>query len=103
MLTQVENQQYHRHLLIDGFTAKHQELIFGAKVLVIGAGGLGIPVLLYLAGAGIGQLGIAEFDTIELSNLPRQIAYSTNDLGQPKTKIIREKIKLLNPSCEVAI
>ncbi len=103
MLTSEEKQLYSRQLLIDGFTEMHQKQLLEAKVLVVGAGGLGTPVLLYLAGAGIGHLGIVEYDTIDLSNLPRQIAYSTSDIGKPKTDIIREKLDFLNPSCKIKI
>jgi len=103
MLSSEEKELYSRHFLIEGYTEEHQKKLSEAKVLVIGAGGLGTPVLLYLAGAGIGKLGIVEYDTIELSNLPRQVAYSKKDLGQLKTEIIREKLNFLNPLCELDV
>ena len=103
MLTPEEKELYSRHLLIEGFNEQHQKRLSDARILVIGAGGLGTPVLLYLAGAGIGNLGIVEYDTISLSNLPRQIAYGRREQGRNKTESIREKLNFLNPSCQVEI
>lgn len=103
MLTLEEKELYSRHLLMEGFTERHQEKLSGAKVLVIGAGGLGTPVLMYLAGAGVGKLGLLEFDTIALSNLPRQIAYTKKETGQQKTQVICKKLRLLNPSCHTSV
>jgi molybdopterin/thiamine biosynthesis adenylyltransferase len=103
MLTPEEKELYSRHLLIEGFTEQHQKQLANARIFVVGAGGLGTPVLLYLAAAGVGKLGIIEYDTISLSNLPRQIAYGRNEQGRNKTEIIREKLTFLNPSCLVEV
>lgn len=74
-----------------------------AKVLVVGAGGLGSPAAYYLAAAGVGRLGILDFDDVEISNLQRQILHFTSDLGRPKVESAKEKLKDLNPDCEVVV
>ena len=76
--------RYQRHLVIDEIGREGQQKLFDAKVLVIGAGGLGSPAALYLAAAGTGTLGIADPDLVELSNLQRQIMHTTDSLGSPK-------------------
>ena len=101
MLTPKEIELYSRHFLIEGFTHEHQDRLKRGSALVIGAGGLGTPVLLYLAGAGIGRLGIVEYDSVEISNLNRQFAYTRDDLGRPKTEIIGEKIKSVSSECVI--
>merc|ERR1712000_477577 len=78
-----------------------QKKMKNAKVLVIGAGGLGSPVLLYLAAAGIGTIGIVDFDLIDEGNLQRQIIYTTNDVGKPKAVVAKERILALNPHITV--
>lgn len=95
MLTEDQKERYCRHLLLEGFD---QDRISGARVLVIGAGGLGSPVCLYLAAAGVGTLGIADGDVVSLSNLQRQLLHATPDLGRLKTGSAAEKIAALNPS-----
>lgn len=102
-LTKEELDKYSRHFLIEGFSEQHQLTLKNAKVLVTGAGGLGSPVLLYLAGAGIGTLGIVEYDVIANSNLPRQVIYSQKDIGKSKTTKAREKMLDLNPASQVII
>ena len=78
-----------------------QEKLLAGKVLIVGAGGLGSPVSLYLAAAGVGTIGIIDKDFVELSNLQRQILYTTKDLGKPKTESAREKLTALNPDVNV--
>jgi adenylyltransferase/sulfurtransferase len=80
---------------------KGQTLISQAKILVIGAGGLGCPLLLYLASAGVGTIGIIDFDVIELSNLHRQILFGVNDVGDRKAKVAAEKLSFLHPNCSI--
>lgn len=82
---------------------KGQEKLSSAKVLVIGAGGLGCPALLYLSAAGIGTIGVIDFDVVELHNLHRQILYSTDDVGKPKALIAAEKLKKQNPHSNILI
>jgi len=89
--------RYTRNTLIDGFGAEGQEKLKAAKVLVIGAGGLGSPVLLYLAAAGVGTLGIVDYDKVDITNLQRQIIHFTPDLGVVKVESAAEKIRALNP------
>ena len=89
--------RYSRQLMLPGIGLKGQEKFKNAKVLVIGAGGLGCPILQYLCAAGIGTLGIVDFDTVELHNLHRQILYTAEDVGKPKAYIATEKLKKQNP------
>lgn len=91
------NERYARHYSLSDFGPEGQQKLSGAKVLVIGAGGLGCPVLQYLAAAGIGILGIADHDQVSLSNLQRQILFSTDDIGSPKAEIASQKLQKLNP------
>jgi molybdopterin/thiamine biosynthesis adenylyltransferase/rhodanese-related sulfurtransferase len=92
-----EHNRYQRHLSLPEIGLEGQEKFKRARVLVIGAGGLGCPVLQYLAAAGIGELGIVDFDSVELSNLQRQILFSTHDIGKPKAAVAAQRIKELNP------
>lgn len=96
-LTREEVARYSRHLILPEFGALGQRRIKNAKVLVIGAGGLGSPTLLYLAAAGVGTLGIVEFDTVDESNLQRQIIHGQSDVGRPKARSARDSIAALNP------
>ena len=100
-LTPGEVARYSRHLIIPDIGTLGQRRLKNARVLVIGAGGLGSPTLLYLAAAGVGTLGIVEFDTVEESNLQRQIIHGTSDIGRPKAHSARESILELNPLVEV--
>lgn len=97
------NTRYSRHYSLPGFGFEGQQKLLSAKVLVIGAGGLGCPVLQYLAGAGIGCLGIVDHDTVSLSNLQRQTLYDTHDIGHSKALTASKKIKNLNPEIKVNI
>jgi molybdopterin/thiamine biosynthesis adenylyltransferase len=94
-------ERYSRHILLQDVGVEGQERIINSKVLVIGAGGLGAPVLLYLAAAGVGRLGIIDGDVVDLSNLQRQVIHFTPDLGKPKVESAKEKIKLINPDVNV--
>ncbi|HAN77800.1 MAG TPA: hypothetical protein DCQ31_08525 [Bacteroidales bacterium] len=96
MLNYSEIQRYNRHIIMSEIGLAGQEKLKNSKVLVIGAGGLGSPILLYLAAAGIGTIGIADFDTVSESNLQRQVLFSIEDLGKPKSKTAAEKLSKLN-------
>ncbi len=97
MLTQEEKLRYNRQIILPGIGESGQEKLKAAKVLVIGAGGLGSPVLLYLAAAGIGNIGIIDGDKIDKSNLQRQIIYNSEDEGKSKSATAMQKLKSLNP------
>lgn len=97
MLTDAEKRRYHRHIMLDNVGEEGQEKLKNAKILVVGAGGLGAPVLQYLSAAGIGKIGIMDDDIVNEDNLHRQILYGGNDLGKLKTIIARDKLKILNP------
>ncbi len=97
VFTKKELIRYSRQLMLPELGLKGQEKFKNAKVLVIGAGGLGCPLLLYLCAAGIGTIGIADFDQVELHNLHRQILYSETDIGKLKATVAVEKLKQVNP------
>lgn len=97
------SEKFQRHYLIDGFTTLEQEKLSAARVLIIGAGGLGSPVLLYLAGAGVGNIGLVEFDLLESSNLHRQILYADHDLGSEKAELAKQRLEELNPEISINI
>lgn len=99
--TPEQTQRYNRHLLLKDFGPEGQKKIMAAKVLVIGTGGLGSPVLLYLSAAGVGTLGIADGDVVDRTNLQRQVIHFTDDINRSKVASATEKINRLNP--EVAI
>jgi len=93
--------RYSRNILLADIGIAGQEKLFAAKVLVVGAGGLGSPVALYLAAAGVGTIGIADADVVDLSNLQRQIIHFTADVGKPKVESAAEKMRALNPDVTV--
>ncbi|MDH7446051.1 HesA/MoeB/ThiF family protein [Aquimarina sp. 2201CG14-23] len=97
MLSKKENIQYSRHILLDEIGIVGQEKLKSAKVLVIGAGGLGCPVLQYLTAAGIGTIGIIDDDQVDQTNLQRQILYTIDDIGKSKAKVASERLSKLNP------
>ncbi len=103
MFTDEQLQRYSRQLVLPNIGISGQEKLFNSKVLVVGAGGLGSSVLLYLAACGIGTLGIIDFDKVDLSNLHRQIIHTTNDLEKFKVVSAKEKINSLNPDVKVII
>ena len=100
-LTNEQLERYSRHILLKDVGVKGQKKICAGRVLIIGAGGLGSPAALYLAAAGVGTIGIADADTVDLSNLQRQIIHGTDDIGKPKVESARETIQALNPDVEV--
>jgi molybdopterin/thiamine biosynthesis adenylyltransferase/rhodanese-related sulfurtransferase/molybdopterin converting factor small subunit len=100
-LSKEEVLRYSRHLLIPEVGMNGQRKLKSAKVLMIGAGGLGSPVGLYLAAAGIGKIGIVDFDVVDLTNLQRQVLHSTEDVGKSKLESARETLVALNPNVEV--
>ena len=100
-LSRDEVLRYSRHLIMPEVTLAGQKRLKAAKVLCIGAGGLGSPLTLYLAAAGVGTLGIVDFDTVDLTNLQRQILFSTADVGRPKIEAAKERLLQLNPEIEI--
>lgn len=103
VLSPEELRRYARHLALPEFGRKGQENARRASVLVVGAGGLGSPMLLYLAAAGIGRIGIVDFDRVDETNLQRQVLYSMEDIGKPKAATARRKLLALNPHIEVEV
>jgi molybdopterin/thiamine biosynthesis adenylyltransferase/rhodanese-related sulfurtransferase len=102
-LTRDEVARYSRHLIIPDLGVDGQKRLKNARVLVIGAGGLGSPTLLYLAAAGVGTIGIVEFDVVDESNLQRQIIHGQSDIGRSKAQSARDSIKEVNPLVEVRL
>lgn len=96
-----ELQRYGRHLVLPEVGPEGQRRLKGARVLLVGAGGLGSPVALYLAAAGVGHLGVVEFDAVDRSNLQRQVLYGTGDVGRPKLEAARERLGQVNPNVRV--
>lgn len=94
-------ERYSRHILLQDVGVEGQEKLLRAKVLIVGAGGLGCPSALYLAAAGIGTIGIVDCDSVEISNLQRQVAHFTKDIGVSKVDSAREKMQAINPDPEV--
>ncbi len=101
MLTNLQIERYARHIILDGVGGKGQEKLLKAKVLVIGAGGLGSPVAMYLAASGIGTIGIVDFDVVDISNLQRQIMHSNATIGMPKVDSAEIAVKSINPDVVV--
>jgi len=100
-LTPEQQQRYSRHLLIPEVGTAGQAKLLESKVLLVGAGGLGSPAALYLAAAGVGTLGIVDFDLVDISNLQRQVLHTTARVGEPKVESARESIRALNPDVQV--
>ena len=94
-------ERYSRHLLLPELGVEGQRALLDARVLLIGTGGLGCPLAQYLGAAGVGQLGLVDFDRIDASNLQRQVLYGTADVGRLKTAVARERIAALNPDVEI--
>ena len=94
-------ERYKRHLFLDEVGPEGQEKLLGSKVLLIGAGGLGSPAALYLAAAGVGTLGLLDFDKVEVSNLQRQVLYGTRDVGRPKVEVAGERLRQLTPDVRI--
>ncbi len=100
-LTQADRERYHRHLVLGEFGEAGQQKLKAARVLIVGGGGLGSPAALYLAAAGVGTLGIVDFDTVDVTNLQRQVLYSQADVGTLKVTAAAVRLRALNPLIEV--
>lgn len=100
-LTPEEAQRYSRHLILPEVGVTGQEKLKQSSVLCVGAGGLGSPLCLYLAAAGVGRLGIVDFDEVDITNLQRQILHSTADVGRPKLESAKETLEALNPHIDI--
>ena len=103
MLSPNEQARYSKQIILPEMGMGGQEKLAGAKVLVIGAGGLGCPILQYLAAAGVGTIGIADGDVIEISNLQRQVLYTEQEVGQSKAAVAEKKLNALNPNSTVFV
>ena len=105
-MAQLSNEQlerYSRHIILEKVGGKGQQKILNAKVLIIGTGGLGSPAAMYLAAAGVGNIGLVDYDVVDLSNLQRQIIHLTSDVGKAKILSGRETINALNPDVKVHV
>jgi sulfur-carrier protein adenylyltransferase/sulfurtransferase len=100
-LTSDQLRRYSRHLLLPEVGLAGQRRLLAARVLIVGSGGLGSPAALYLAAAGVGTIGLVDFDTVDASNLQRQVLYSTADVGRPKLAAARERLNGLNPGIRI--
>jgi len=100
-MTDDELLRYSRHILLNEIGVEGQERILAARVLIIGAGGLGSPVALYLGSAGVGHITVVDHDTVDITNLQRQVAHTVDRVGSPKVRSIAAAIALLNPEVEV--
>lgn len=100
-LSNIEFSRYNRHILMPQIGVQGQEKLKAAKVLMIGAGGLGCPILQYLTAAGVGKIGIVDFDTVDLSNLQRQILFTTEDIGNSKVEVAKKRLLSHNPNIEI--
>lgn len=98
-----ELARYNRHIIIPDFGLEAQQKLKAAKVLVIGSGGLGSPLLLYLAAAGVGTLGIVDFDVVDDSNLQRQVLFGVNEVGRPKVEAAKQRLQSLNPDIQINV
>jgi molybdopterin/thiamine biosynthesis adenylyltransferase/rhodanese-related sulfurtransferase/molybdopterin converting factor small subunit len=103
LFTKEELARYNRHIIIPGFGMEAQQKLKAAKVLVIGSGGLGSPVLLYLAAAGVGTIGIVDFDVVDDSNLQRQVLFGVDEIGKPKVEAARRRLEALNPYIRIIL
>jgi molybdopterin/thiamine biosynthesis adenylyltransferase len=101
MLSDEQIERYSRHIILKEIGGKGQQKLLNGRVLIIGAGGLGAPIALYLAAAGVGTIGIVDADDVDLSNLQRQVIHFTADVGKPKVESAREKIEAINPDVKV--
>jgi len=95
-------EPYQRQLILPNFGEAAQQKLAAARVLVIGAGGLGCPALQYLSAIGVGHIGIVDEDVVSISNLHRQILYTTDDLGKLKTEVAQDRIQKMNTKCTVS-
>jgi len=95
--------RYQRQIQLPGFGKTAQDLLGQSSILVVGAGGLGVPALQYLCGMGLGRIGIVDDDVVQLSNLPRQVLYSTDDIGKHKSLLAKEKLLAMNPEVHIDV
>lgn len=102
-MNEQQAKRYARHFALKEIGFAGQKKLLSSKILVIGAGGLGSPAILYLASAGVGTLGIADFDNVDLSNLQRQIIHKTDNIGMPKTESAEKAVKSLNPDVNTVL
>src|SRR5436309_14383069 len=102
-LTRQELQRYSRDLIMPEVTVEGQKRLKAARVVCIGAGGLGSPAALYLAAAGVGRLGLVDFDRVDLTNLQRQILHGTKDVGRSKLESARDRLRDINPEIEIKL
>lgn len=102
-LSSSESKRYNRHLLLPDVRVAGQLRLKKARVLVVGSGGLGCPALQYLAAAGIGYLGVVDFDKVEESNLQRQVLFTTDDIGKPKARCAADRLAKMNPEIEMVV
>src|SRR6187549_890708 len=98
-----ELARYNRHIIIKEFGLDSQKKLKAARVLVVGSGGLGSPVLLYLAAAGVGNIGIVDFDIVDDSNLQRQVLFGVESVGLPKVEGARKRLQSLNPHIKLVV
>jgi molybdopterin/thiamine biosynthesis adenylyltransferase/rhodanese-related sulfurtransferase/molybdopterin converting factor small subunit len=103
LFTKEELARYDRHIIIPGFGMEAQQKLKAAKVLVVGSGGLGSPVLLYLAAAGVGTIGIVDFDVVDDSNLQRQVLFGVESVGKPKVEAAKKRLEALNPYIQLRL
>jgi sulfur-carrier protein adenylyltransferase/sulfurtransferase len=99
--TEDQVRRYARHIILPGIGGDGQRKLMDARILVVGAGGLGSPAAMYLAAAGVGTIGLVDFDRVELSNLQRQLLHDTDDVGRPKVDSARDRLTALNPNVDV--
>lgn len=100
-LTSAQRERYRKHLILDIIGEKGQRRLLSSKALIIGVGGLGSPAALYLASCGVGTIGLIDSDDLELSNLHRQVLYSTGDVGKPKVSLAEKRLKEINPDVNI--
>src|SRR6266566_1091819 len=102
-LSPQEVARYSRHLIMPEVGMEGQKRLKAASVLLIGAGGLGSPLGLYLAAAGVGRIGLVDFDVVDFSNLQRQILHGTGDVGRPKIQSARDRLQSINPEVRIEL
>ncbi|MBV9125315.1 MAG: ThiF family adenylyltransferase, partial [Planctomycetes bacterium] len=100
-LSPMEVSRYSRHLIMPEVALEGQKRLKASSVLLIGAGGLGSPLGLYLAAAGVGRIGLVDFDTVDFSNLQRQVLHGTPDVGRPKLQSARDRLLAINPEVKI--
>lgn len=99
----IQKERYHRNIAAEGFDESAQLRLLGSHVCVVGAGGLGSSVLNYLVASGVGEITVVESDTVSLSNLQRQVLYTTADIGEPKAEAAARRLSSMNPSCRLNV